>query len=62
MLQTAAQQEMDQLREELDEIVAAYTARMRALGRRQDEALKQFAHDLERMEVQKIQASIRDKV
>jgi len=62
MLQTAVQQEMELLKNELDEIVSAYMERMQALGRRQDEALKQFAHDLERMEVEKIKSSIRNKV
>ena len=62
MLQTAVQQEMELLKNELDEIVSAYMAKMSALGRRQDDALKQFAHDLERMEVQRIKTSIRDKV
>lgn len=62
MLRTAMQDEMDQLKRELDGIVAAYLARMQAIGRKQDDALRQFAHELERLEVERIKEKIGKQV
>jgi hypothetical protein len=62
MLRTAMQDEMDMLRKELDGIVAAYLARMQTLGRKQDAALKEFANELEKLEVQRMKEAISKQV
>ena len=62
MLRTALQDEMDMLRKELDGIVAAYSARMQTLGRKQDVVLKEFANELEKLEVQRMKDTISKQV
>ncbi|GEM_PF-3229787 len=62
MLRTELQAELELLKEELDDVLQTYASRMRRLGFEQEKILKDFAYELERLEVAQMERDLRKRL